>query len=95
MMTVNGKDTADYKAIFCNCGCHNGIVMKAKKDDDFGLSINLVSDDFYTRQSGVFRIMKEKIKRIWCILRNKEYCYFNICMSNEDLIEFKEFVGRL
>ena len=86
----------DYKAFFCKCGCHNGIIMKAEKDDDdFGLSITLVSDNFYMRQAGVFRIIKEKIKRIWYILRNKEYCYFDICMNANDLKEFKEFVEKL
>lgn len=85
----------DCKTFFCNCGCHNGVTMKIEKDEDFGLSINLVSDNFYMRQTGVFGIIREKIKRIWCILRNKEYCYFDICMSNDDLNEFKKFVEKL
>lgn len=55
-------------------------LRKIEKDEDFGLSINLVSDNFMMRQTGVFELL-EKIKRIRCILRNKEYCYFDICMS--------------
>ena len=78
---------------FCKCGCGNGVVLKFDKYDN-DLSLQLVSDLFYVNQGGKFTI-KEKLKRIWRIMVNKEYCYFDMLMDNKDLQEFKDFVAKL
>lgn len=39
--------------------------------------------------------IKEKIKRIWYIIRGKEYCYFDILIDKDELQEFKEFVAKI
>jgi len=39
--------------------------------------------------------LKEKLKRIWFIIRGREYCYFDILIDEEELQKFKEFVTRL
>ncbi len=38
---------------------------------------------------------KEKLKRIWYIIINKECCYFDILISKDELYGFKNFVARL
>lgn len=79
---------------FCKCGCGNGIVLKADKEDD-ELSVQLVSDNFYFRQNKGGMSFREKLKRIWYIITGKEYCYFDILIDKDELQEFKEFVARL
>lgn len=79
---------------FCKCGCQEGIVLKAD-NDDHELSLQLVSDNFYLMQNKGKMSLKEKLKRIWFIIRGKEYCYFDILIDEEELQEFKEFVARL
>lgn len=79
---------------FCKCGCGNGIVLKADNEDE-EVSLQIVSDNFYTMQNKGKMSLKEKIKRIWYIIIEKEYCYFDILIGKEELQEFKEFVARL
>lgn len=79
---------------FCTCGCGNGIVLKADNEDE-EVSLQIVSDNFYTMQNKGEMSIKEKIKRIWCIIKGKEYCYFDILIWKEELREFKEFVAKL
>lgn len=79
---------------FCKCGCRNGIVLKADSEDD-DLSLQIVSDNFYIMQNRGKMSLKEKIKRIWYIIKGKEYCYFDILIDKNELQEFKEFVSRL
>lgn len=79
---------------FCKCGCCNGVVLKFDNEDN-ELSIQLVSDNFYLAQIKGKMSLKEKIKRIWYIITNKEYCYFDILIDKEKLEEFKKFVAGL
>lgn len=78
---------------FCKCGCGNGVVLKFDREDG-ELSLQLVSDNFYAYQGNVLSI-KEKLKRVWRIIVNKEHCYFDILMGKEDMRDFKEFVAKL
>ncbi len=79
---------------FCKCGCGNGIVLKADNEDE-DLSLQIVSDNFYTMQSKGKMSIKEKIMRIWYIIAGKEYCYFDILICKDELQKFKEFVAKL
>lgn len=79
---------------FCNCGCGNGIVLKADNEDE-EVSLQIVSDNFYIMQDKGKMSLREKIKRIWYIIIGKEYCYFDILIKKDELQEFKEFVAKL
>lgn len=79
---------------FCNCGCGNGIVLKADNEDE-EVSLQIVSDTFYIMQDKGKISLREKIKRIWYIIIGKEYCYFDILIDKDELQEFKDFVARL
>lgn len=79
---------------FCKCGCGNGVVLKFDNEDN-EFSLQLVSDSFYFRQDKGKMSFKEKCKRIWYIIRGKEYCYFDILIDKNELQEFKEFVAGM
>lgn len=79
---------------YCSCGCNQGVVLKADKDD-CGVFLSLVSDAFYLELQTGMRRFKNKCIRIWSIIRNKEYTYFNIYVDPDDVERFKEFVYRL
>ena len=85
----------EHCGVYCSCGCGSGIVLKAEKDGDYGYFLSLVSDKWYTSSTTAWERFKEKCKRIWCIIRNKEYYYFDICVRKKDLEEFKEFVAKM
>lgn len=94
VMIVNEKSKR-YKTMFCKCGCGNGVIIKSDNDKDFGVSLQLVSNIFYTGYNNRRNSIKEKIKRIWYIIKGKEYCYFDILIDKDELQEFKEFVEKL
>ena len=79
---------------FCKCGCSNGIVLKVGSENE-EISLQMVSDSFYFMQNKGKMSIKEKIKRIWYIIANKEYCYFDILIGKEELQEFKQFIMKL
>lgn len=78
---------------FCKCGCGNGIVLKADNENE-EVSLQIVSDNFYTMQNKGKMSIIEKIKRIWYIITGKEYCYFDILINKDELQIFKEFVAK-
>ena len=88
-------ETNECCSLYCQCGCTNGVVLRAEDDMGLGCDMTLVSDNYYLMQMTAWTRFKEKCKRIWCILRNKEYCYFSIYMAKDDLEEFKKFVVRM
>lgn len=73
------------KALFCKCGCSNGIKFETFKDEEDVVYISFVTDMFYAIQDKFFKRLKEKIKRIWYVLANKEYTYFDIAVKKEEL----------
>ena len=79
--------------LYCSCGCNKGVVFKADTDDS-GCTLALVSDIFHMHTDTGLTRFKKKCKRIWNIIRNKEYIYFDICIAPDDLEEFKKFVAE-
>ena len=80
----------------CSCGCEEGVHLKVTKDDDGKTAfLSFVTNRFYSKQDGFLSRFIEKLKRICCILRNKEYHYFEIVMKEADIQSFKEFVDKM
>lgn len=69
-MIVNGKNR-EYKTMFCKCGCGNGVVLKADNDKDFGVSLQLVSDNFYTGCNNRRNLFKKKLNVFGTSLEGK------------------------
>lgn len=80
--------------MYCMCGCTDGVVLKYDYDE-WGAELSLVSDTYYLMQESTWERLKKKCKRIWNIICNKEYDYFNILIHDDDLKEFKEFVSNM
>ena len=93
MFTKNKNDSCC--SMYCSCGCLNGVILNADKDGDMGYRISLVTDIWNSSQETGWDKFKEKCRRIWRILRNKEHHYFDIYLKDGDITEFKEFVAKL
>ncbi len=81
----------------CRCGCCSGLRFKIDKysDDGYGL-ITYTSGNFYTEQDHtVWAVWKKKIRKIWRILRGKDYCYSEVLLSKCEMEEFKEYLLSL
>lgn len=94
IMTNREKDTI---ALYCSCGVSEGVLLRVDSEGNNidGYEISLVSDTFYLNRHVNRTSFKEKLKRIWKILRNEEHNYFNIYVEAEEIEEFKKFVARI
>lgn len=81
--------------VSCNCGCENGIHLRIDKDDEKWYTImTYTNGNFYRDQTNVFHTFKNKLKKIWAIIRNKDYYYSDVIMSKEEYQEFKTYLNK-
>ena len=85
----NFKD--DELIISCKCGCDEGIHFEIRgyKNGDYAFVTHTSSN--YYREQCPFR---EKLKKIWAIICNKDYYYSEVCMDKNDFEQFKEWINR-
>ena len=90
-MAVFKNFKGDELIVSCKCGCDEGIHFQiANFDDEDYVFATFINGHFYTQQ----KPFVEKLKKIWAIIRNKDFYYSEICMSKDDFKEFKEWVNR-
>jgi hypothetical protein len=84
--------------VTCECGCEDIVHIKVndedKSNDCYGF-ITYANGNFYCEQENSFLcVLKRKIKKIWAIICNKDYCYSEILMSYEDFQRLKEYINQ-
>jgi len=80
--------------INCICGCDDSIHIKIdKEDDDCYCIITYLNGNFYRDQNSIWNTIVKKIKKIWAIIRNKDYYYSDIILDAEEFEEFKDFIN--
>jgi len=90
LLTKNKKELI----VSCKCGCDEGVHIRI--DDSYGYFafVSYFNSNFYRDQRGASRCLREKIKKIWAIIRNKDFYYSDIIMTRADFQEFKAFVNQ-
>ena len=92
MATLKSKD-GKHLYIDCMCGCDDGIKFVINKyDDDYYCFMTYTSGNFYSEQR---RIWRNKLKKIWAIIRNKDFYYSEVIMTKDDFTEFKEYINNI
>lgn len=96
MSVMKSKDGKNL-IVDCNCGCDEGLRIKIHPFDDERYSIlTYTSGNFYKDQNmSCWRIFKLKCKKIWRILRGKDYCYSEILLTKEEFEELKEYINSV
>lgn len=84
--------------VTCKCGCDNGLHIRIDHDedsDDF-CYMSLLNNNFYRDQGKKIRyVVCEKLKKIWCIIRGKDFYYSDILMTRQDFEEFREYIDKV
>ncbi len=99
MSVMISKDKKEL-VVTCNCKCGDTIhFCKIEEDTNYSdkeyAFLTYLNSNWYREQNKkTFRVIKEKIKRIWCIIRNKDFYYSDILMSKEDFEQFKEYINQ-
>ena len=89
MATLKSNDNKEM-IITCNCGCDEGI--RVKIDESFGdyCYQTYISGNYYKEQSGLL----DKLKKIWNIIRNKDFYYSEVVMNKEDFEDYKKWINE-
>lgn len=74
----------------CNCGCEEEIHIKRFDDDNEEYYLSIHESKFSSKQNGLWRTFKERIKSIWRIIRGKEYLLCDIVLTKSELNELVE-----
>lgn len=97
-MSVMISDDKKELIVTCKCGCHDAVHIQVDDEDkeyDEYAFLTYINGNWYRDQNDrIFRCIGRKLKKIWAIIRNKDFCYSEICMSKEDLQVFKEYLNQ-
>lgn len=96
MSTLKNKDNTEL-FIDCNCGCNEGIRFRIDKEDyDYYCFMTYTNGNFYRDQDDtLWKVFYKKLKKIWAIIRNKDFYYAEIFMNKNEFEEFKEYINEL
>ena len=76
--------------ISCKCGCDDGLRIKIEKDEEDYCFMTYLSGNWYKEQAGFIK----KLKKIWAIIRNKDFYYSEIILNKKDWEEYKKWINE-
>lgn len=78
--------------INCMCGCDEGINLTVNNEDENMYAImTYTNGKFYSEQHYGFIW---KLRKIWAIITNQDYCYSDIYMTKDEFEKFKEWITK-
>lgn len=96
MAVMRSRDGNDL-IVDCNCGCDDGIRFRIDQDDlDYYCFMTYTNGNFYREQGDTLcGVLYKKLKKIWAIIRNKDFYYADIVMTKDDFDYFKEYINSI
>lgn len=96
MAVLKNKDNTEF-LVDCNCGCNDGVRFRIDKDDfDYYCFMSYTNGNFYRDQDEtLWKVFCKKLKKIWAIIRNKDFYYAEVMMNKDEFNEFKEYINNL
>lgn len=94
MAVLKNKDGTEL-LVDCLCGCDDGVRLRIDKEDlEWYCFMSYTNGAFYRDQNETWwRVFSKKLKKIWAIIRNKDYYYADIMMSKEEFEEFRQYIN--
>lgn len=103
-MSILKSSDGDELLVTCSCGCDSGVSIRlerdwwdaSKPDNDTFAYCTILSGNWYKDQYQTIRyVLWKKIKKIWAIIRKKDYYYSEICMTRKDFELFREYINEV
>lgn len=94
---INKSKDIDEIIVMCGCRCDDGMHISIVKDEyNYYSVLSYINSNYYRDQNiKVFKVIKNKIKKIWTILRGKDYRYSEIIMNKNDFHKFREYINSI
>lgn len=83
--------------VTCKCGCQDSIHIKVDKESpDYYCLVTYMNGNLSRDQGDkIHRTIGRKLKKIWSIIRNKDYYYSDIIMRKSDYKIFKNYINEI
>lgn len=96
MSVLKNKDGTEL-LVDCCCGCDEGIRFRVDKDDfEYYCFMSYTNGHFYREQGDkLWIVLYKKMKKIWAIIRNKDFYYSEVTMTKDEFNEFKEYINGI
>ena len=104
MSVLKSEDDKDL-IVTCRCGCDEGLHIRIERDEaadnidpenDTFCYVTCLNSNWYRDQGKkIWRVIYEKLRKIWAIIRNKDFYYSEIIMSRKDFELFREYIGEI
>lgn len=96
MAVLKNKDGKELY-VDCCCGCNEGIRLKIDKDDwDYYCFMTYTNGSFYREQGDtLWHVLYKKLKKIWAVIRNKDFYYAEVTMTKAEFDEFREYINSV
>lgn len=80
----------------CCCGCDKGIRFRIEKDDDYYCFMSYTNGNFYREQGDtILDVICKKLKKVWAIIRNKDFYYAEMMLTKAEFEEFKKYINEV
>lgn len=95
MAVIISDDKKDL-IVSCGCGCEDTFHIKVNFNDGEDYSfLTYMNGSFYRDQRDtIIEVIRKKLKKIWAIIRNKDYYYSDIIMDKEEFNKLKEWINQ-
>lgn len=98
MAVLKNKDGTEL-LVDCCCGCNDGIrfiINKFNGDYDYYCFMSYVNGNWYRDQNDtMWKVFCRKLKKIWAIIRNKDFYYAEVTMTKDEFNEFREYINSI
>lgn len=96
MAVLKNTDGTEF-LVDCCCGCDEGIRLRINKNDfDYYSFLSYTSGHFYREQTdNLLMVFCKKLKKIWAIIRNKDFYYSEVTMTKDQFNEFREYINSI
>lgn len=95
-MSVLKSNDGKELIVTCSCGCDNGVHLNIKKDDGEYAWVTYMNGNWYRDQNKrILYIVRDKLRKIWTIIRSKDFYYSEILMTRKDFETFREYINGL
>lgn len=104
MSVLKSEDDKDL-IVTCRCGCDEGLHIRIEKDlpagnidskNDTFCYVTCLNSNWYRDQGKKIRyVVWDKLRKIWAIIRNKDFYYSEILMTRRDFEVFREYINEV
>ena len=94
MISENKKELV----VTCECGCEDTFYIrvddKYKDSGSYAVQTYLNGNWYRDQEDSILWCIGRKLRKIWAIIRNRDYFYSDVVMNYEDFQKYKEYINQ-